>query len=102
MLSIVTTLLIGLNTFNAQACEIENQHYVKRHFVEDKLIVDTEVKQEDFVAELKNAVVCEIKNEIMLDGLSFLLYQHDESNSAYIRVNNGLDGTSKLYGPFAH
>ena len=102
MLSIVTTLLIGLNAFNVGACDAENQDYVKRHLVENRLIVDAEVTQEDSVSELNNAVVCEMKNELMLDGLSFLLYQNDGSKFAYIRVTNGLDGTSRLYGPFAH
>lgn len=87
MLSIAATLLIGLNAFNAEACAVENQHYVKRHFVENKLIVDAEVTQEDSVSELKNAVVCEIKNELMLEAVDLCTYFVQQCIGSHIITN---------------
>ncbi|KAF7780534.1 hypothetical protein PMAN_a1579 [Pseudoalteromonas marina] len=35
-----------------------------------------------------------------MDGLAFTLYKPDGNNERFISVYNGLDASSKLYGPF--
>lgn len=42
--------------------------------------------------------ICELRNELISDGLSFTLFK--QNKLLYIRVNNGFDGSYTMYGPF--
>jgi hypothetical protein len=49
---------------------------------------------------LKHSEICEVRNELIMDGLAFTLYKPESDKKKYISVYNGLDGSSQLYGPF--
>ncbi len=100
MFFITAALLFELYRLDVDSCSAENERYVKQHFIEDRLIADNEVSKGREVSELGKDVICEVKNEEMNDGLSFLLYRVDADSADYIRLVNGLDGSSRLYGPF--
>jgi len=44
--------------------------------------------------------ICRIENPTMMDGLSYVLFRDTESESFFVRLHNGLDGSFKVYGPF--
>ena len=58
------------------------------------------VAEADEGLAIKELRQCELKDDVMMDGLSFTLYKGTNSKVLFVRVHNGFDGTSKLYGPF--
>lgn len=100
MLSIAVVVLSGFYWLSLNTCSEDNERHVKQHFIEGQLIADSEVGKEKDLAEISDGAICKVKNEAMSDGLSFILYRVETENADYIRLVNGLDGSSKLYGPF--
>lgn len=81
-------------------CAEEDVAFVKKQ-LSDKRLSAEKIASEEVAGKLINAwSQCLIKNELMMDGLSFRLYQDPERSKNYLRVYNDFDGTSKLFGPF--
>jgi hypothetical protein len=53
-----------------------------------------------FELDKKFESICEIKIVEMMDGMSYRLYKNIESNSYFIGLYNGLDGSNQMHGPF--
>ena len=98
---IYPAILLFLCSANLQAevtnCSKSDFDFVKQTYVENKL---SKNNLSDKVFKISEGQTCEIKNNLMMDGLSFTLYKLNNEKSEYIRVHNGLNGTSKTYGSF--
>ncbi|MEE2001722.1 hypothetical protein QWY20_09680 [Alkalimonas sp. MEB108] len=100
MLSIAGVVLSGFYWLGLDTCSEDNERHVKQYLIQGQLVADSEVAKEKDLAEISNGALCKVKDEAMSDGLSFILYRVEAENADYIRLVNGLDGSSKLYGPF--
>ncbi len=98
---IFPAILFFLYSSNLQAengnCSKSDFDFVKNILAENKL---NKNNLSDQVFKTSGGQTCVIKNNLMLDGLSFTLYKLNDEKSEYIQVHNGLDGASKTYGPF--
>ena len=92
------TLIFSANIYaiNFKSCSDDDANYIKHLFnsgeLNDKNISDVKFK-------IDPEYICVVKNELMMDGLSFTLYKNGENHN-YISIYNGLDGSGKMYGPF--
>ena len=69
-------------------------------FIEDTVSSENfESKLIDKISKFNPEHFCIFQNKIMLDGISYSFYKFNEASN-YIRINNGLDGSTRLYGPF--
>ena len=107
MMKILTFVVVmaTFSSFNAHAvkvrsCENLEVKYIKLHLqngnLSQKNISDREFKR----GTLGIAEMCELRSELVSDGLAFTLIRPKGQSSNYILVHNGLDGSFKLYGPF--
>ena len=53
-----------------------------------------------FQLDEKFESLCEIKNIEKMDGLAYVLYKNTETDSYFIGLYNGLDGSNQMHGPF--
>lgn len=81
-------------------CAEENITFVRKQHVENHLSAEKVVEEKVMEKSINTSYQCFIKNELMMDGFSFMLYKGHGGRESYIRVYNDFDGTSKLYGPF--
>ena len=104
----ILTFVVVMTTFcsfsayavKARSCAILEVEYIKLQLqngnLSQKNISDREFKRGTFgIAEM-----CELRSELVSDGLAFTLFRPKGESSNYILVHNGLDGSFKLYGPF--
>lgn len=80
-------------------CSTEEEVFVRelssaKRLSNEMLIVVEEERR------IKKLLQCLMKDDVMMDGLSFTLYKGINNERAFVRVHNDFDGTSKLYGPF--
>jgi hypothetical protein len=81
-------------------CSSEDEVFIREIQAAKKL------SNESLVAEAKDGFAinewlqCELKDDVMMDGLSFTLYKSIKSKGLFVAVHNDFDGTSKFYGPF--
>lgn len=81
-------------------CSEEKVTFVRKQHVENRLSASNVVEEKVMENSINSLSQCLIKTELMMDGLSFMLYKGRDGKESYIRVYNDFDGTSKLYGPF--
>lgn len=81
-------------------CEKLEADYITTKFVTGALIEANKIENGLPLSKLKPYEICEVRNEIIMDGLSFTLYKIEREKQRYISVYNGFDGSSILYGPF--
>ncbi|MBU1308642.1 MAG: hypothetical protein KKE30_03800 [Gammaproteobacteria bacterium] len=81
-------------------CGSEDEVFIRELHAAKKL------SNESLAAEAKDGFAinewlqCQLKDDVMMDGLSFTLYKSIKSNGLFVVIHNDFDGTSKLYGPF--
>jgi len=104
----ILTFVVVMATFcsfnayavKARSCENLEVEYIKLQLqngnLSQKNISDREFKR----GTLGIAEMCELRSELVSDGLTFTLIRPKGESSNYILVHNGLDGSFKLYGPF--
>ncbi len=81
-------------------CSSEDEVFVGDIHAAKRLSNESLVAEADEGLAIKELRQCELKDDVMMDGLSFTLYKGTNSKVLFVRVHNGFDGTSKLYGPF--
>jgi hypothetical protein len=102
-MKLMRTLLLLTIIFSANICAMDinscsddDAKYIKQLFNSNKL----NYKNISYVKfKIDPEIICVVKNELMMDGLSFTLYKAGY-NQNYISIYNGLDGSDKMYGPF--
>jgi hypothetical protein len=92
-----------LISFNSFAFELVKCNESEIDFILNKLNTSKLIKDNESNAQLtsKNYTTCNLNNPIILDGLAYSLYKNKNNDLHYITVYNGLDGSSKTYGPFS-
>ena len=92
-----------LVSFNSFAFEFVKCSESDIEFILNKLNTSKLIKVNESNAQLtsKSHTMCNLNNPIILDGLAYSLYKSKNNELQYITVYNGLDGSSKTYGPFS-
>ena len=80
-------------------CSSEDEVFVGDIHAAKRLSNESLVAEADEGLAIKELRQCELKDDVMMDGLSFTLYKGTNSKVLFVRVHNGFDSTSKLYGP---
>jgi len=88
------------NAIRVVSCEKEDADYIANKLASNALIEANKIEKSFPRGSLKYSEICEVRNEIIMDGLAFTLYKLESNKHKFISVYNGLDGSSKLYGPF--
>ncbi|TLU61989.1 hypothetical protein FE810_13100 [Thalassotalea litorea] len=84
------------------ACSESNFDFVMTKLNGNEL-ADNGLTHEEFSkTDPKPSAVCEIKNDLMSDGLAFTVYKESADTQFYISVYNGVNGSVKYFGPFEH
>ncbi|MCU4676916.1 hypothetical protein N7931_14880 [Catenovulum sp. 2E275] len=102
---ISVVLLVTFCSFNTQAmrlrncCDLEIE-YIKQQYQSGALIKKNISDREFERGSLRVAEMCDLRSELVSDGLAFTLFKPKGESSNYISVYNGIDGSFKLYGPF--
>lgn len=81
-------------------CSSEDEVFIREIHAAKRLSNDALVAEAKDGFAIKDWLQCELKEEVMMDGLSFTLYKSIKSTDIFVDVHNGFDGTSKLYGVF--
>ncbi|KAA1155314.1 hypothetical protein EU510_04195 [Pseudoalteromonas sp. FUC4] len=81
------------------SCDKQDTEYIATKHSSGALIQANEIEKVFPRDSLKHNEICEVRNEIIMDGLAFTLYKLQSEEQRYISVYNGLDGNFKLYGP---
>ncbi|GEA11123.1 hypothetical protein [Alteromonas sp. KUL49] len=89
-----------LHTIQFGNCSSLESEFISTHFARGNLNSDNLVDRDSYSAEHQLSVVCSLRNALVLDGLSFTLESERDAPNLFISVRNGLDGSSKTYGPF--
>ena len=89
-----------MHTIQFGNCNSLESEFISAQFKRGNLNNDNLVDSSLHNAENKLSDVCTLKNTLVSDGLSFTLSSERDTPNLYITVNNGLDGSSKTYGPF--
>lgn len=82
------------------SCDKQDAEYITTKHSSGALKHTNEIEKVFPRGSLKHDEICEVRNEIIMDGLAFTLYKLENEEQRYISVYNGLDGSFKLYGPF--
>ena len=93
-------ICIEASAMRIVSCGKLDAEYITSMHSSDALVHANEIDKAFPHGTLKYYEVCEVRNEIIMDGLAFTLYKLESEKQRYISVYNGLDGSSKLYGPF--
>ena len=88
------------NAIRIVSCEKKDSEYIALKLSLGAFTPANEIEKTFLRGSLKFSEICEVRNEIIMDGLGFTLYKPEGSKQIFISVYNGLDGSSKLYGPF--
>lgn len=91
---------LKVNAIQIVPCEKQDSEYIALKVSSGAFIQANEIEEAFPRGSLKHSGVCEVRTEIMMDGLAFTLYKPEGNNQLFISVYNGLDGSAKLYGPF--
>ena len=91
---------VEANAVRVVSCNEVDSEYIASKLSSGVLIEAHEIEKTFPRGSLKYSEICEVRNEIIMDGLAFTLYKPNTNNERFISVYNGLDGSSKLYGPF--
>ena len=91
---------VEANAVRVVSCNEVDSEYIASKLSSGVLIEANEVEKTFPRGSLKYSEICEVRNEIIMDGLAFTLYKPDGNNERFIAVYNGLDGSSTIYGPF--
>lgn len=97
LLLILSSQSVALDTVK---CSAEAELFVRKLYSAKRLSAETLVAGEEKNSQIKQMSWCVIERDLMMDGLSFTLYQSIKNEAAFIRVHNDFVGTSELYGPF--
>ena len=81
-------------------CDKPDSDYIAAKFSSGAFVQANEIEKNFPSGSLKHSEICEVRNELIMDGLAFTLYKPESDKKKYISVYNGLDGSSQLYGPF--
>lgn len=81
-------------------CSSEEEVFVREIHAAKRLSNESLVAEADEGLAINKLRQCELKDDVMMDGLSFTLYKGTNSKDLFVRVHNNFDDTSKLYGPF--
>ncbi|MBU0913066.1 MAG: hypothetical protein KKF22_11045 [Gammaproteobacteria bacterium] len=104
MIKTISFILVALafetHGSDVTTCAEEDVRFVRKQHVENRLSAEKVVEEKFMENSVNVSSHCLIKTELMMDGLSFMLYKGRDGKESYIRVYNDFDGTSKLYGPF--
>ena len=104
MRKVTISLLLALTAHSYAVdivkCSPEEEEFVREIHAAKRLSNESLVAEADEGLAIKEWLQCELKDDVMMDGLSFTLYKGIKSKGLFVRVHNGFDGTSKLYGPF--
>ena len=92
----ITLFSVNLFAGGFQLCSENDVKYIYELF-NSKELVDKNASNVMFKIDSNN--ICVVKNELMMDGLSFTLYKGGDYYN-YIAITNGLDDTFIMYGPF--
>jgi hypothetical protein len=100
-------LISSIVCFQADAirvvyCEKQDADYIANKLASNALIEANEVEKVFPRGSLKYSEFCDLRNEIIMDGLAFTLYKPESNEHKFISVYNGIDGSSKTYGPFKY
>ena len=91
-----------LISFNSYAFEPVKCNESEIEFILNKLNTSKLIKENESTVILtkQSHIMCNHNNPILLDGLAYSLYKLKNNKLQYITIYNGLDGSSKTYGPF--
>lgn len=81
-------------------CSPEDALFVREIHAAKRLTNESLVAETDEGLTINEWHQCELKDDVLMDGLSFTLYKKIKTKDLFVRVHNGFDGTSHLYGPF--
>jgi hypothetical protein len=92
------SLLFSVNIFAVgfQTCSENDVNYIRQLFNSNEL---TDKNASNYMFKIDSKYICVVKNELMMDGLSFTLYKSGEDFN-FVIIHNGLDDSFKMYGPF--
>jgi hypothetical protein len=92
------TILFSANLFAVgfQSCSESDVNYIHQLFNSNEL---TDNNSSNIMFKIDPKYICVVKNQLMMDGLSFTLYKGGEDFN-FIAIINGLDDSLKMYGPF--
>lgn len=95
-------IVLAFETHGADVakCAEEDIRFVRTQHAEKRLSAEKIADEQVAANSINTSSQCLIKNELMMDGLSFMLYKENEGSEFFIRIYNDFDGTSTLYGPF--
>jgi hypothetical protein len=104
MRKVTFSLLFALTSHSYAAdivkCSPEEEKFVREIHAAKRLSNESLVAEANEGLAIKEWLQCELKDDVMMDGLSFTLYKRTKSKVLFVRIYNNFDGTSKLYGPF--
>ncbi|MEW6992572.1 hypothetical protein AADZ91_18060 [Colwelliaceae bacterium 6441] len=94
-------LLFLLTTSYANAFEIDVCDETDASFIHSN--IEKSEKFDPYIPfelDQKFKTICEIRDKEMMDGLAYILYKNLETDSYFIGLYNGLDGSNQMHGPF--
>ncbi|MEP2650689.1 MAG: hypothetical protein ABJH06_01725 [Paraglaciecola sp.] len=89
-----------ISAIRVVSCDKQDANYIATKHTSGAFIQANEIEKVFPRGSLKYNEICEVRNELIMDGLAFTLYKPEGNEHKFISVYNGLDGSSKLYGPF--
>ncbi|WP_289032181.1 hypothetical protein [uncultured Paraglaciecola sp.] len=101
---IFVIITIAIFSFQASAtrvvsCNEGDAEYITNQFSSGNLNPNNKIVKEFLRGSLSYNEICEVRNQIIMDGLGFTLYKPSNETVNYIAIYNGLDGSYVLYGP---
>lgn len=100
--------LITIAIFSSQvsasrvvSCNEDDAKYITNQFSSGNLNSNNKIVKEFPRGSLSYDEICEVRSQIIMDGLGFTLYKPSNEMVNYIAIYNGLDGSYILYGPLA-
>lgn len=104
MRKIIFSLLCALTSqshaVDIVKCSNEEEVFIRELNAAKRLSKEMLVAEVEDDPLIQKLLQCELKDDVMMDGLSFTLYKGINNDVVFVRVHNNFDGTSKLYGPF--
>jgi len=100
VISISLLFCVEASAVRVVTCDKPDSNYIATKFSSGAFVQANEIEKAFPRGSLKYSETCEVRNELIMDGLAFTLYKPEGDKKKYISVYNGLDGSSQLYGPF--
>ncbi|MBO9492429.1 hypothetical protein J7384_18855 [Endozoicomonas sp. G2_1] len=95
-------LCSNVNANRVISCSERDVDFIYQKHTAGVLIPANEVVKSFPRGSLSYSEICEVRNQLIMDGLAFTLYKPKDQKQRYISVYNGFDGGSKIYGPFVN